>query len=159
MALGAFAVSCSDTPQAPDGGTVTPAQGGTEQTPEATAGGVPGPDGPPASGTEPATPGVEQVRDAFATLQATLNDSCNTPGNCEYLLIRVHRELMELEEAMKAGPKGPGHFPEPLAWIDDLRAALDGDATYENLRKHQDLLMGTRDKINVWMQDHPDDYR
>ncbi|WP_411058111.1 hypothetical protein [Streptomyces sp. E11-3] len=98
------------------------------------------------------------MRDAFATLQATLNDSC-TPGNCAYFLGRVYDELDGLDAAMKADPKGPGHFPEPIKWIADLRRTLDGDRSFENLKKHQTLLIGTRDKINTWMQDHPDDYR
>ncbi|MFE9257583.1 hypothetical protein [Streptomyces sp. NPDC006879] len=116
-------------------------------------------DAPQASaGGEPAAQPVELVRDAFATLQATLGESC-TPGNCEYFLGRVYRELDELGAAMKADPKGPGHFPEPLAWIADLKEALGGDRSFDNLKKHQEELIGTRDKINTWMQDHPDDYR
>ncbi|WP_329113762.1 hypothetical protein [Streptomyces sp. NBC_01353] len=60
---------------------------------------------------------------------------------------------------MKADPKGPGHFPQPIAWIEELRTTLAGDRSYANLKKHQTLLIGTRDRINTWMQDHPDDYR
>ncbi|MEU9699331.1 hypothetical protein [Streptomyces sp. NPDC047981] len=103
------------------------------------------------------TPGPELVRDAFAGLQATLDDSCAT--DCAYFLGRVHEELEGLDRAMKADPKGPGHFPEPIAWIEKLRTTLAGDTTYPNLKKHQTLLIGTRDRINTWMQDHPDDYR
>ncbi|MFJ4467190.1 hypothetical protein ACIP2X_06650 [Streptomyces sp. NPDC089424] len=100
------------------------------------------------------------VRDAFAGLQATLNDTC-TPGagDCGYFLGRVHEELMGLDAAMKADAKGPGHFPEPLAWIADLRTTLDGDTSTENLETHRTELIGVRDRINAWMQDHPDDYR
>ncbi|MGW2013315.1 hypothetical protein [Streptomyces sp. NPDC001927] len=103
------------------------------------------------------TPGPELVRDAFAGLQATLNDSCAT--DCAYFLGRVHEELDGLDRAMKADPKGPGHFPEPIAWIEKLRTTLAGDTTYPNLKKHQTLLISTRDRINTWMQGHPDDYR
>ncbi|WP_156724608.1 hypothetical protein [Streptomyces apocyni] len=114
---------------------------------------------PPTTEPEEApTQPVALVRDAFATLQATLNDSC-TPGNCAYFLGRVYDELEGLDAAMKADPKGPGHFPEPIDWIAELRRTLGGDRTFENLKKHQTLLIGTRDKINTWMQDHPDDYR
>ncbi|WP_370466635.1 hypothetical protein [Streptomyces sp. PCS3-D2] len=60
---------------------------------------------------------------------------------------------------MKADPKGPGHFPEPIALIAKLDAELGGDRTFGNLKAHQTLLIGTRDKINTWMQGHPDDYR
>ncbi|MEU7278130.1 hypothetical protein AB0A69_04965 [Streptomyces sp. NPDC045431] len=102
--------------------------------------------------------GPEKVRDAFAGLQATLGDSC-TPGNCAYFLDRVHEELDGLDRAMKADPKGPGHFAEPIAWIAALRTSLKGDTSFDNLKKHQSELIGTRDRINVWMQDHPDDYR
>ncbi len=47
--------------------------------------------------------------DAFATLQATLGETC-TPGagDCAYFLGRVTQELTELDEAMRADPKGPG---------------------------------------------------
>lgn len=60
---------------------------------------------------------------------------------------------------MKADPKGPGHFPEPIALIEKLDGELDGDRSFENLKKHRSLLTGTRDRITTWMQDHPDDYR
>ncbi|MFD0393240.1 hypothetical protein ACFQ3Z_15105 [Streptomyces nogalater] len=66
---------------------------------------------------------------------------------------------MGLDAAMKADPKGPGHFPEPLAWIKDLRATLGGDTSTENLEAHRTELIGVRDRINSWMQGHPDDYR
>lgn len=126
---------------APTGaGTTAPAA-----TPDAT---------PSATESEP----VSLVRDAFAGLQATLNDSC-TPGNCAYFLGRVYDELHRLDRAMKADAKGPGHFPEPIKLIAKLDTELDGDRSFENLKKHQPLLLGTRDKINTWMQGHPDDYR
>ncbi|MFB7274189.1 hypothetical protein [Streptomyces sp. NPDC056244] len=106
-----------------------------------------------------AAPGPELVRDAFAGLQATLNNTC-TPGSgdCAYYLGRVHEELTGLDTAMKADPKGPGHFPEPIAWIADLRTTLDGDTSTQNLETHRTQLISVRDRINTWMQDHPDDY-
>ncbi|MFE9138687.1 hypothetical protein [Streptomyces sp. NPDC007355] len=110
------------------------------------------------SASGPATASAERVRDAFAGLQATLDDSC-TPGNCAYFLGRVHDELQRMDRAMKADPKGPGHFPEPIALIAKLNRELDGDRSFENLKQHQRLLVGTRDEINTWMQGHPDDYR
>ncbi|MFJ8359949.1 hypothetical protein [Streptomyces sp. NPDC093984] len=110
------------------------------------------------SAAEPA-PSAEKVRDVFARLQATYNDGCTTPGNCEYFLGRLLDELSSLDEAMKADPQGSGHFEEPLAWIAKLRAELGDDRSFENLKKHQSLLAGTRDKINTWMQGHPEDYR
>ncbi|MFC8826123.1 hypothetical protein ACFT9I_12295 [Streptomyces sp. NPDC057137] len=103
------------------------------------------------------TPPVEAVRDAFATLQATLNDDC-TPGDCDYFLGRVHDELAGLDTAMKADPKGPGHFKEPLELMAGLWKTLGDDTSTPNLEKHRTELIGTRDKINTWMQDHPDDY-
>ncbi|MFB7511931.1 MULTISPECIES: hypothetical protein [unclassified Streptomyces] len=106
---------------------------------------------------DPASPPPEKVRDAFAGLQATLNDSCAT--DCAYFLGRVYEELDGLDRAMKADPKGPGHFPEPIDWIAKLRGVLGGDRSFENLKKNEKLLVGTRDKINTWMQGHPDDYR
>ncbi|MFB7353062.1 hypothetical protein [Streptomyces gardneri] len=128
------------TPAADEAGTGTP-----PVTPEAS------------SAPEETPPGL--VRDAFAGLQATLNDSCGAPGDCAYFLGRVYDELHRMDRAMKADPKGPGHFPEPIALIEKLDAALDGDRSFENLKKHQSLLIGTRDRINTWMQGHPDDYR
>ncbi|OPC76765.1 hypothetical protein B4N89_45645 [Embleya scabrispora] len=99
-----------------------------------------------------------KVRDAFAGLQATLKDTC-TPSNCAYFLGRVHDELHRLDRAMKTDPKGAGHFPEPIALIKALDAELGGDRSFENLNKHQTTLLRTRDRINSWMQGHPDDYR
>ncbi|WP_439678712.1 hypothetical protein [Embleya sp. MST-111070] len=99
-----------------------------------------------------------RVRDAFAGLQATLNDAC-TPGNCAYFLGRVRDELHRLDQAMKTDPKGAGHFPEPIALIKALDGELGGDRSFENLKKHQTSLIHTRDRINTWMQGHPDDYR
>ncbi|MDJ0345746.1 hypothetical protein QMK19_34700 [Streptomyces sp. H10-C2] len=106
----------------------------------------------------PPSPDVEKVRDAFAGLQATLQDSC-TPGNCEYFLGRVHDELTRMDGAMKADPRGPGHFNAPLAWIAQLRKKLGSDTSFPNLKAHQDALISTRGKINTWMQSHPEDYR
>ncbi|MGE7385609.1 hypothetical protein ACQKM2_09030 [Streptomyces sp. NPDC004126] len=136
------------SPSAATGGTGTPGPAATptaKPTAQASDGGLP-------------TTSPELVRDAFAGLQATLNDSC-TPGNCAYFLGRVYDELHRLDRAMKADRKGPGHFPEPIALIVKLDKELGGDRTFENLKKHQDALIGTRDQINTWMQDHPDDYR
>ncbi|MFE5325483.1 hypothetical protein ACFRCG_03555 [Embleya sp. NPDC056575] len=99
-----------------------------------------------------------KVRDAFAGLQATLKEAC-TPSNCAYFLGRVHDELHRLDRAMKTDPKGAGHFPEPIALIKALDTELGGDRSFENLKKHQTTLLHTRDRINTWMQGHPDDYR
>jgi hypothetical protein len=60
---------------------------------------------------------------------------------------------------MKAAPQGPGHFREPLEWMADLRDVLGADTSYGNLKAHQDQLVATRDRINRWMQGHPEDYR
>ncbi|MFJ4837745.1 hypothetical protein [Streptomyces sp. NPDC088746] len=102
----------------------------------------------------------ELVRDAFAGLQATLDDTC-TPGagDCAYFLGRVNDELNGLDKAMKADKKGPGHFEEPIAWIATLRTTLDGDVSTPNLEKHRTELIGTRDRVNTWMQGHPEGYR
>ncbi|MEU6106611.1 hypothetical protein [Streptomyces flaveolus] len=40
-----------------------------------------------------------------------------------------------------------------------LRTTLKGDTSTKNLETHRPQLIGVRDQINVWMQDHPDDYR
>ncbi|MGW2649722.1 hypothetical protein ACWC2T_33620 [Streptomyces sp. NPDC001393] len=111
--------------------------------------------------TTAAAPGaaVPQVRDAFAVLQATYNDSCGTPGNCQYFLNRLLNNLDDLGNSMTASPKGTAHFGQPLAWIGQMQTTLGGDFTFDNLHKHQSRLVATRDKINTWMQSHPDDYR
>lgn len=107
---------------------------------------------------DPAAP--QLVRDAFAGLQATYQDGCAPGGaNCAYFLGRVNDELDRLDRSMKADKKGPGHFEEPIAWVGSLRTALDGDDSTPNLEKHRSELLGTRDRINAWMQGHPDDYR
>lgn len=105
--------------------------------------------------------GPEAVRDAFAGLQATYHDGC-TPGSssCVYFLGRVHTELTGLDKSMRAeGADGLSHFKEPLAWMSALRTTLDSDASTANLEKHRKQLLGTRDRINAWMQGHPEDYR
>ncbi|MEU9852519.1 hypothetical protein [Streptomyces sp. NPDC047974] len=168
-ALAALAVSCSTTPEPDDAARVAPKATATAEAtaaPEATATAAPdGADALPDDATRSPAPtqdpyapeSGEKVRDAFATLQATLNDSCAT--DCSYFLGRVHKELQELDMAMKSDPKGPGHFPEPIARMAELNETLAGDASFPNLKKHQKELIGTRDFINTWMQDHPDDYR
>ncbi|MEW2316153.1 hypothetical protein [Streptomyces bauhiniae] len=100
-----------------------------------------------------------EVRDAFAVLQATYNDGCTTPGNCEYFLNRVLSNLTDLHDSMKASPKGPAHFAAPLAWTDKLRETVGADPSFPDLKRHQKLLLDTRDEINTWMQSHPEDYR
>ncbi|MFI8257563.1 hypothetical protein [Streptomyces filamentosus] len=169
-ALAALAVSCGTTPEpdraAAGAGTTATATAtpGAQETTAAgpTAEATTAPTAATPSGTpavpDPSSPApVEKVRDAFATLQATLDDSCAT--DCVYFLTRVHKELQELDMAMKADPKGPGHFPEPIARMAELNETLGGDSSFENLKKHEKELVGTRDFINTWMQDHPDDYR
>ncbi|MFE3556123.1 hypothetical protein ACFXKW_14790 [Streptomyces sp. NPDC059193] len=170
VALAAFTVSCGADDAAPPAGapassapaaptpTVAPASGSASASAPvpAPSASVPAPSSsvPQPTGSVP----PEKVRDAFAGLQATLNDSC-TPSQCAYFLGRVYDELHRLDRAMKADPKGPGHFPEPIALIAKLDKELGGDRSFENLKKHQTSLIGTRDKINTWMQGHPDDYR
>lgn len=111
--------------------------------------------------TTAAGPGaaVPQVRDSFAVLQATYNDNCGTPGNCEYFLNRLLTNLDDLDNSMAASPKGSGHFAQPLAWIKQLQHALGSDVSFTNLKRHKTLLLHTRDEINTWMQAHPSDYR
>lgn len=153
VALAAMTLSCS-------GGEGTASSGAEPSVREVrTAASAPSTEEPPAPSTAAPSPVAEKVRDVFARLQATYNDACTTPGNCAYFLGRVRDELSSLDEAMKADPQGPGHFREPLAWTARLRAALGDDSSFENLKKHQSLLTGTRDKINAWMQGHPEDYR
>ncbi|MFJ8662496.1 hypothetical protein [Streptomyces sp. NPDC093795] len=172
VALAALSVSCGTGGASGTGGTSGSSAAGSASAPvatdspagqegagsagDATESGAPG--GVESSSPGPRTASAERVRDAFAGLQATLNESC-TPGDCAYFLGRVYDELQRMDRAMKADPKGPGHFPEPIALIEKLNGKLGGDRSFENLKKHQSLLVGTRDKINTWMQDHPDDYR
>lgn len=171
LVLAGFAVSCGADPAASPAAGAQGSQSAADQSsaPQSPAAGTPAepastPTGPlpapAASGgrVDPSNLPPEKVRDSFAGLQATLDDSC-TPANCAYFLGRVYDELHRLERSMKADPKGPGHFPEPIALIAKLDKDLGGDRSFENLKKHQTLLIGTRDKINTWMQGHPDDYR
>ncbi|MES9591740.1 hypothetical protein ABWK57_23195 [Streptomyces sp. NPDC094045] len=114
----------------------------------------------PAGTGEAAFDRPEAVRDAFAGLQATLNEDCAPrSSDCAYFLGRVHDELLRLDTSMKADAQGPGHFKEPIAWIATLRRTLKDDTSTDNLEKHRSELIGTRDRINTWMQDHPKDYR
>ncbi|MFD7556569.1 MULTISPECIES: hypothetical protein [unclassified Streptomyces] len=166
VVLAGFTVSCGGDPaqQAAEPGAAPPTTSSSSPAaPTASSSASPAPGRPvPGSSARPSAAPSDvpppKVRDAFAGLQATLGDSC-TPGNCAYFLGRVHDELHRLDIAMKADPKGPGHFPEPIALIAKLDEELGGNREFENLKQHQDLLIGTRDKINTWMQGHPDDYR
>ncbi|WP_326661805.1 hypothetical protein [Streptomyces sp. NBC_00385] len=102
----------------------------------------------------------QEVRDAFAGLQATYQDGCAPgDGNCAYFLGRVNDELNGLDKSMKADAGGPNHFKEPMAWISALRTTLAGDTSTASLEEHRKQLLGTRDRINTWMQGHPEDYR
>ncbi|GHI40840.1 hypothetical protein [Streptomyces violascens] len=153
VVLAALSVSC-DASSATGAGERTPTSASASASPSA-AGEELTVSSPPSA---PRTPSAEKVRDAFAGLQATLGDSC-TPGNCAYFLGRVYDELHRTDRAMKADPKGPGHFPEPIALVKKLDAELGGDRSFANLKRHQTSLIATRDKINKWMQGHPEDYR
>ncbi|MFE6037673.1 hypothetical protein [Streptomyces sp. NPDC056452] len=160
--LGAGLVGCSEatTTNGPGSDVPQAAPEVNATAASATADGAEGEASPPASPEGVAEAGPELVRDAFAGLQATLNETC-TPGagDCAYFLGRVNEELTGLDEAMKADAKGPGHFKEPLAWMGTLRTELKNDTSTANLEKHRTQLIGTRDRINTWMQGHPDDYR
>ncbi|WP_330452385.1 MULTISPECIES: hypothetical protein [unclassified Streptomyces] len=105
--------------------------------------------------TDPPNPGPEAVRDAFAGLQATYYDSCEPGHDCAYFLGRINSELTGLAASMKADD--PAHFSEPLKWLADLDKAVADDGT--GLEGDRDKLIGTRDRINQWMQGHPEDYR
>ncbi|NEA52987.1 hypothetical protein G3I60_02030 [Streptomyces sp. SID13666] len=147
--------SCSagrDKPATPIPAATSTAAGTTSTPPDSPA------QQPADPGTASSEPQAEKVRDAFAGLQATFQDGC-TPGNCAYFLGRVNDELTRMEKAMKADPQGPGHFTAPLARTKELWDTLGTDRSYANLKKHQALLLATRDKINTWMQGHPEDYR
>lgn len=149
VTLALFGASCSVGSDSDDpGGTPAVAGRSAGSTPTAEP-------SPPLIPT--ATP-VEKVRDAFAGLQATLDDSC-TPADCAYFLRRVFDELHRLDGAMKASEKGPGHFAEPIKSIRELNLQVGSDQSFENLKEHQAALIATRNKINTWMQGHPDDYR
>ncbi|WP_326765793.1 hypothetical protein OG978_15465 [Streptomyces sp. NBC_01591] len=163
MVLGAFLVGCSaGTSQGPGGDVpyVAPSVNAAAASKAADEAAAAQSAEDEASAEAEARNRPEAVRDAFAGLQATLNDNC-TPGssNCAYFLGRVHDELARLDKAMKADAQGPGHFKEPIAWIATLRGTLNGDTSTDNLEKHRSELIGTRDRINTWMQGHPEDYR
>ncbi|MFH8495416.1 hypothetical protein [Streptomyces coeruleorubidus] len=149
VTLAVFGASCS-------AGSDSDNAGGTPAAASRSAGSAPTAEpSPPPIPT--ATP-VEKVRDAFAGLQATLDDSC-TPADCAYFLRRIFDELRRLDGAMKASEKGPSHFAEPINLIKELDTQVGSDQSFENLKKYQDALIATRNKINTWMQGHPDDYR
>ncbi|MFF3214295.1 hypothetical protein ACFYYB_26965 [Streptomyces sp. NPDC002886] len=154
VGIAAFTVSCSANPASAPVADVS-ASSAASASPQGTSSTAP--TASRSGSTSSALP-AERVSDALAGLQATLKDSC-TPGDCAYFLGRVYDELHRLDRAMKADPKGPGNFPEPISLIAKLDTALDGDHAFDNLKRHQTLLVGTRDKINVWMKAHPDDYR
>ncbi|MER5883777.1 hypothetical protein ABT160_08100 [Streptomyces sp. NPDC001941] len=155
VALAALSVSCSTSAKSDGPADRTDRAGAPTSAPASPAKAADPADVPAEA---PSEAPAEKVRDAFAGLQATLGDSCSA-GDCAYFLGRVYDELHRMDKAMKADPKGPGHFPQPIDWIKKLDARLGGDRSFENLKKHETSLVGTRDKINTWMQGHPDDYR
>ncbi|KUL38936.1 hypothetical protein ADL22_16995 [Streptomyces sp. NRRL F-4489] len=161
LALATLSVSCSTATKAdrPTGGPATASQETSASVSPSASSSAPREASVESAPTSAATQEpVSAVRDAFAGLQATLRDSC-TPGNCAYFLGRVYEELHRMDRAMKADPKGAGHFTEPIDLIKKLDVKLDGDRSFENLEKHRASLISTREKINTWMQGHPDDYR
>ncbi|MGW4561276.1 hypothetical protein ACWEN3_02355 [Streptomyces sp. NPDC004561] len=157
VVLASLSLSCSGGTGTTSGDGTSPAREVRTAAPASASASAAGE--PSAAGTTEPAPGAERVRDVFARLQATYNDGCTTTGNCRYFLGRVLDELNSLDRAMKADPRGPAHFREPLARIAGLRTELGGDRSFGNLKKHQALLTGTRDGINRWMQGHPEDYR
>lgn len=159
VVVAAFLVSCTSTSSGGGPG------GDVPEVPAADAASAQAPTPSPAPESGGAvesipSPGPVAVRDAFAGLQATLNETC-TPGagDCAYFLGRVTAELQELDTAMKADAQGPDHFEEPLARTGTLWKTLAGDTSAENLEKHRDELVDTRDRVNTWMLGHPEDYR
>ncbi|MFF5402438.1 hypothetical protein ACFY8K_11160 [Streptomyces misionensis] len=153
VALASALLSCSGGPDTAPHAGASPSRDAPAAAP------VTATEEPADPSTVAPSPGPAKVRDAFAVLQATYNDGCTTPGNCAYFLNRVLDNLDGLDAAMKADPQGPAHFEQPLAWIAGLRRELGDDRSFGNLKKHQDRLTGVRDRINAWMQGHPEDYR
>ncbi|MFJ3142264.1 hypothetical protein ACIPJM_07380 [Streptomyces halstedii] len=162
VVLGVCLSGCSLLSSTPEPGTSAAgrpsASAEAADSTEAANSGAGAPDGDTGGGSGEPAPTL--VRDAFAGLQATLDDTC-TPGagDCADFLGRVNDELDRLDKAMKADPQGPDHFKEPVSWITGLRTTLGEDVSTPNLEKHRDALVGTRDRVNTWMQDHPEDYR
>ncbi|MFE4588278.1 hypothetical protein [Streptomyces laurentii] len=166
-ALALFTVSCSGN-TAPDRPESAPSSS-SSSTPSAEAGQDGQPEQPGQSAQDAAaagapTPAPSKVRDAFAGLQTTLF-GC---ADCDETLARIHLELGRLEDAMRNDPKGPGHFTEPLGWIDTLQETMgeqkptpsSGTQTPSPaFRTYKKELVDTRDRVNTWMQGHPDDYR
>ncbi|MEV7898275.1 hypothetical protein AB0O63_29230, partial [Streptomyces cyaneofuscatus] len=101
------------------------------------------------------------VRREAVAVQGSPPGRLSTPGagDCAYFLGRVTQELTELDEAMRADPKGPGHFKQPLADMKVLFGKVGKDRSTPHLEKFFTEIVSTRDGINTWMQDHPDDYR
>ncbi|NUV99779.1 hypothetical protein [Streptomyces sp. CAI 127] len=58
-------------------------------------------------------------------------------------------------EVAAGGRQGPGHFKKPLADMKALFDKLGDDRSEAHLEKHFAEIVGTRDGINTWMQDHP----
>ncbi|MFE3519481.1 hypothetical protein [Streptomyces sp. NPDC059166] len=162
MALGALLAGCSaaTTTDGPGGDVpyVAPEKAEAAKAEAAEAAATPTPEPEPSFPV--GTDAPVRVRDAFAGLQATYQDGCEPGGaNCAYFLGRVSDELDTMDRAMRTDGQGLGHFAQPLAWIKTLHGTLKGDLGIENLEKHRTLLLGTRDRINTWMQGHPEDYR
>lgn len=93
--LGGLLLSCSPATERAAG---SPSASSAPTSPAAPApAAAPREPATPAADTVSPTPPPEKVRDAFAGLQATLDDTC-TPGagDCAYFLGRVHDELQRL---------------------------------------------------------------
>ncbi|MBB4794904.1 hypothetical protein BJY54_005516 [Streptomyces nodosus] len=40
-----------------------------------------------------------------------------------------------------------------------MQDAIGDRSSFQNLKRHQRLLLDTRDEVNTWLQSHPEDYR
>ncbi|MBK3587020.1 hypothetical protein JHN49_26095 [Streptomyces sp. MBT57] len=109
----------------------------------------------PSAQSATASPSADPEENADQAEQAA---AAGTEEPTAPALGRVTRELTELDESMRADGKGPGHFKKPLADMKVLFDTLGEDRSTSNLEKHFSEIVGTRDGINTWMQDHPDDY-
>ncbi|WP_125521517.1 hypothetical protein [Streptomyces sp. WAC 06783] len=105
-----------------------------------------------------AKPKIE-VRNAFARVQARLNEGCGqSQQTCGEYLESAMENLDFLLRAMRESPKGADYFNSPVKWIEETQKKVSNQSS-RDIVKHEAQIVQTLKRVNDWMQHHPEDYR
>lgn len=98
-----------------------------------------------------------KVRDAWARVQSQRVGGC-IPSHCAQYLTDTLGAVDAFLLAMKASPKGAGHFSEPIVLIEDLQKRIP-QRSAPQLEKDRPLIESTVSRLQAFMSRHPDDYK